>query len=210
MKRQILVSSLILLLGAVVTEAVDSAGFPFCDSSQDGLATYREGELVVRFSEAEPVFQPVEGPAIMGPVRRRTIREAMSDFIVSGATVEREYDKVVEGLVVVKLPEGVSTLSALVRFNSSANVLYAEPNYKYRLLAIPNDTYFYQLWGLDNYSDADIDAPEAWDIATGDSNIVVAVMDTGIDYSHPDLADNMWMNPAEASGWPGRIFMELT
>ena len=53
MKRQILVGSLILLLGAVITEGLDFAGSPFCDLSQDGISAYRESELVVRFRDAE-------------------------------------------------------------------------------------------------------------------------------------------------------------
>ena len=47
---------------------------------------------------------------------------------------------------------------------------------------------------------ADIDAPEAWDIATDADDIIVAVIDTGVDYDHEDLADNMWVNEAELNG----------
>ncbi|EAQ80099.1 S8 family serine peptidase [Blastopirellula marina] len=62
------------------------------------------------------------------------------------------------------------------------------------------------LWGLDNQGqtggtvDADIDAPEAWEITTGNPNIVVAVIDTGVDYTHPDLIHSMWVNPGEIAG----------
>ncbi|WP_293076587.1 S8 family serine peptidase, partial [Okeania sp. SIO3B5] len=84
---------------------------------------------------------------------------------------------------------------------------YIEPNYIINLNAtVPNDPSFGQLWGLNNTgqtggtSDADIDAPEAWDIQTGSNNVVVGVIDTGIDYNHPDLADNMWTNPGEIAG----------
>ena len=75
-----------------------------------------------------------------------------------------------------------------------------------RVKRCPNDTQWNQQWGLHNTgqtggtADEDIDAPEAWNITTGSSDIVVAVLDTGIDYTHPDLAANMWTNPGEIAG----------
>ena len=62
MKRQILVGSLILLLGAVITEGLGFAGSPFCDLSQDGVSAYTESELIVRFRRLGPDSQPAEGP----------------------------------------------------------------------------------------------------------------------------------------------------
>jgi subtilisin family serine protease len=85
-----------------------------------------------------------------------------------------------------------------------SQVEYAEPNYVRYADLIPDDPQFPDLWGLDNTGqtgglvDADIDAPEAWDITPGDPGIVVAVIDSGIDLSHPDL--NIWTNPGEISG----------
>jgi large repetitive protein len=70
----------------------------------------------------------------------------------------------------------------------------------------PNDPYYSQLWGLNNTgqsggtADADIDAPEAWDIQKGNPNLVIGVIDTGVDYTHPDLAGNIWTNPGEIAG----------
>ena len=81
-----------------------------------------------------------------------------------------------------------------------------EPNYIVRTQVVPNDPRFGELWGLQNIGqtggtgDADIDAPEAWDTVTGSSAVVTAVIDTGVDYTHPDLAANMWTNPGEIPG----------
>ena len=88
-------------------------------------------------------------------------------------------------------------------------VLSVEPDRYLHAQVTPNDPGFSSLWGLNNTgqtggtADADIDAPEAWDLTTGSSSVIVAVLDTGVDYNHPDLAANMWTNSAEAQGQPG-------
>src|SRR5262249_36880627 len=85
-------------------------------------------------------------------------------------------------------------------------VLYAEPNVVLSGAGVPNDPTLSRDWGLFNRGqtagtpDADIDADEAWDVTTGSSGIVVAVLDSGVDYTHPDLAANMWHNPGEVPG----------
>jgi subtilisin family serine protease len=73
------------------------------------------------------------------------------------------------------------------------------PNYEVTASSIvPTDPQFGDLWGLS--SALGIDAPRAWELSTGDSNTVVAVLDTGVDYTHEDLAANMWTNPQEVAG----------
>jgi len=75
------------------------------------------------------------------------------------------------------------------------------PNVVIRAVATrPNDPRFGELWGLNSSADNDIDAPEGWDITTGSADVVIAVVDTGVDYNHPDLALNMWQNPGEVAG----------
>ncbi len=89
---------------------------------------------------------------------------------------------------------------------SSGSFAYYEPNGLSRFDVLPNDANFAKLWALDNTGqtggtlDADIDAPEAWSVTTGSPGIVVAVIDTGVDYTHPDLAANIWTNPREIPG----------
>ena len=92
---------------------------------------------------------------------------------------------------------------AIMDLRKDSRVEYVEPNYIVTTTLIPNDPYFPNLYGLHNTGqtgglpDADIDAPEAWDMQTGNGNVIVAVIDTGVYYNHSDLAANMWHNPNE-------------
>lgn len=92
----------------------------------------------------------------------------------------------------------------LAEFRLNAPVMkVVEPDYVVFALLTPSDPSFSSLWGLHNTGqtggtgDADIDAPEAWEVARGGSSVVVGVIDTGIDYTHPDLMANMWTNAGE-------------
>ena len=96
--------------------------------------------------------------------------------------------------------------AVLQALNSNPAVEYAEPDFNLFATLAPNDPSFSSQWGLNNTGqsggtpDADIDAPEAWDVTTGTGAVKVAVIDTGIDYTHPDLAVNIWTNPGEIAG----------
>lgn len=94
----------------------------------------------------------------------------------------------------VKIPPGLTPEKAMRRFEKLEGVEAVQPNYYYNLLVEPNDPQFNTsgLWGL-----AKISAPAAWDLSTGSQTVVVANIDTGIRYTHEDLAANMWTNPGE-------------
>ena len=93
-----------------------------------------------------------------------------------------------------------NSLDMVNALSKSPQVEYVTPNYRRELCATPNDPRFSELWGLHNASDHDINAPAAWDTNTGSSSVIVAVIDSGIDYNHPDLIPNLWENPGEIAG----------
>jgi len=98
------------------------------------------------------------------------------------------------------------TEEVLDSLRNDPTVAHAEPDYLIYADIIPDDPHFNLQWGLhntgqtDGIPDADIDAPEGWNITTGASDILVGVIDSGIDPEHPDLAPNIWLNPAEIPG----------
>jgi subtilisin family serine protease len=103
------------------------------------------------------------------------------------------------------------TVADAVR-NLSGNswVEYAEPNYILHANLTPNDTRYGELWGMKNTGQvintvpgkpgADISAEQAWNVTTGSANVIVGVVDTGVDYTHPDLSANIWSNPTGVAG----------
>ncbi len=108
-----------------------------------------------------------------------------------------------EGILRLETASGVDPLALAQRLRALAEVAAAEPNYYRYLDAVPNDPRFGEMYGLHNTGqtggtpDADIDAPEGWDIATGSADVVVAVLDSGMDLTHVDLAGNLYTNPGE-------------
>ncbi|MEN6308527.1 MAG: S8 family serine peptidase [Anaerohalosphaeraceae bacterium] len=98
---------------------------------------------------------------------------------------------------------------AIRELSANPDVKYVEANYLVYAAATPNDPLQNKLWGMHNTGqtggtpDADIDAPEAWNITKGSDQVIVGVIDSGVDYTHSDLAANMWMNGAERYGVTG-------
>ncbi len=96
------------------------------------------------------------------------------------------------GLVRARLEPGASLAAADRALERRSDVVAAGPNKTYELYATPTDTLYPELWGLDA-----IGAPLAWDVTQGSNAVVVAVVDTGADVTHPDLDANIWTNPGE-------------
>ncbi len=119
----------------------------------------------------------------------------------------------------VKLKKDADVAKFLERANQNPSIAYAEPNYVMRIVGnperkgevLPNDPKFMELWGLKNVGQkdssgtdgkagADVGATRAWEVTKGSKEIKVAVIDTGVDYTHDDLKANIWSNPGESGG----------
>jgi subtilisin family serine protease len=154
----------------------------------------RAGELIVVFKESVP--------------------EAEQQQVLAKAAAKEE-KKLGKALAKLAKTDPAKLEYALKVLNADPRVRFAEPNYEVSIDALtPNDTSFGQLWGLKNTgqtvegvagtADADIDADDAWSVTTGSRSVVVAVIDTGVDFSHPDLGGSatasplMWTNPGES------------
>jgi Subtilisin-like serine proteases len=149
--------------------------FSFAANAQNGSKTYVEGELLVKFRSGVTV----------GSIRAKNVE--------MGAQILENFADL--GWQRVKLPEGLNLKKAIAAYEQMPEVEAVQPNFYYHLQAVPNDTQFGSLWGMTKIS-----APAAWDLTTGSSTVVVAVIDTGMKYTHEDLAANVWTNPGEING----------
>ncbi|MGH2907423.1 MAG: S8 family serine peptidase, partial [Solirubrobacterales bacterium] len=119
----------------------------------------------------------------------------------------------VKRVELLALRRGADVHAAAKRFGAGPATDFAEPNYLRKAVSIPTDPLFDRQWALHNVGqdvpgqgpnqsfngmpDADIDAPEAWDLSTGLPATTIAVVDTGVEYQHEDLAGGIWRNPGE-------------
>lgn len=177
------IASLVALVVCLVLPAPAVARNRVAPSSNPNAARFVHGELVVRFKPG------------VGEARRSALRAK------HGASLKEKLP--IDGVELVRVPPGLSVADSVARWARLNEVTYAEPNYLYRATATtPNDWSFGDQIGLKNTGQlggvpgADIHAPEAWDIRTSGS--LVAVVDTGIDLDHPDLADRLWTNTGES------------
>ena len=126
------------------------------------------------------------------------------------ADVERESGLPVRGLEVVDPQPGSTVREAIDALERSPDVLYAEPDVPRQAFVRPDDPLFDFQWALESTGqtvagrggavDADVDASDAWEVTADADTVPVAVVDTGVDLSHPDLAPNLWRNRFEVSG----------
>ncbi len=178
------------------TPGTIAAGETDLDSS-DALETVEP-----RYSEKDD-FVPTElFVTFVDGTPDEDIGRTVEDF---GATVISRF-RFGTATLLVRLPAGITVAQAAETLAENAGISHTEPNFIYRAATIPDDPHFPDQWGLHNTGrnfgtpDVDINAPEAWQFTTGDKDIVIGVIDTGISTLDFDLQGNLWRNPGEIPG----------
>lgn len=156
---------------------------------------YMPGVVIVKIKDRVGTGQSVpslrKSAAIAGIIQRYSATASRRPFLTPGsvpAPGEEEFSRIFE----LAVPSPVSIPAMIRELQQNPDVEYAEPKYVHHTNAIPNDPMYGTLWHL-----ATIKAAQAWDITKGDSAVVIGIVDTGTDYTHPDIAANVWTNPGE-------------
>lgn len=170
-------------------------------------------QYLVRFKRVEEGEQRQAVKSLPGIAEARWLVTRSDRLIRQG----RNRPTAFEAMAVVRLAPSVSVEETLAGLRRRFDVLYVEPDYWVEAflpadqkvpteIPPPNDFHWESLWGLENQGQTggvpgvDIDARQAWAVTHGSRDIVVAVIDTGIDFFHPDLAENLWKNSVEIPG----------
>jgi subtilisin family serine protease len=189
-----------ILAMSFLLSAVLAAGLPGADPAAfAGGNFFKKDEILVKLKKNAPVA----GSGIISALAVERARRMLSN---------RGDDRIYK----LKLAPGETVESELTSASMSPDVELAQPNYIYHALEKPDDPLFKFQWGLLDTGQkvismhgkhgADIKMPFAWNRATGSKDIVAAVIDSGIDYTHPDLTENLWINPSPGSqGYQGDI-----
>jgi subtilisin family serine protease len=141
-------------------------------SAQKSSSAFVPDEILVKFSKRTRA----EGAQALSDRFGATLVETLGDL----------------GWTRIRVPNGLTVEQTIALYRETGEVESAQPNFYYRLALTPNDTQFGSMYGLTKIS-----APAAWDLTTGSSSVVVADIDTGLRYTHEDLAANSWTNPGE-------------
>ncbi|MFH2053237.1 MAG: S8 family serine peptidase [bacterium] len=160
--------------------------FTVSTSSADPITRpHHPDEIIIKFKDTAPQSQKDAILADIGAVQLKHFKRIKSDH---------------------KKLNGITADEAIGRYKNHPAIEYIEPNYILSVNDFPDDPRFPELWGMFNEGQtggtpgADISAPSAWDVFTGSHDVVIGVIDTGVDYNHPDLAANIYANPGEIPG----------
>jgi len=159
---------------------------------------FARGEVLVTFEELVPFSQ------ISETLDRHNLEILKAYSIIPNTYLVRK--KGIDKRGLASQTEQIEVDGLISKLNKEEKVLFLEPNYKVYADKNTNDPGLQGVYSLNNTGqtggtyDADIDGFEAWDLNIGNKKVIIGIIDSGIDYDHPDLADNMWKNPGEIPG----------
>ncbi len=196
-RKGLVIGIIILFVGACILPSINGYIIKKINFLDNQNFEFVSGEFIVKFTEDFKNY-----PSDINELNKKYQVSSMIKIF------KNHENTILDNIYIFNVPEDSNILSIVDEYSSKPFVQYAEPNYLLSLFSTPNDKFFNKQYGLHNTGqeiwlgiygteDADIDAPEAWDIETGSQDVTIAIIDTGVDYTHPDLEGNIWINEEE-------------
>lgn len=196
MKRSKSIISKILLIIFIMTQAVIAC--PIAASSESGRQSARVRyedrsytEIIVKYKNDKE--------------RANTLDSVRQRMGLSRLQTKRAFSR--SKIDLLEVEQGTDLKRVIQELNKDPNIEYAQYNYRLELLTVPADEKFGQQWGLSNTgqevegkigrSGVDIDAISAWGLTQGSGEVLIGLLDTGVDITHQDLQDNIYINSGE-------------
>ncbi len=208
MQRMHVRSCLVSVIAAILT-AASAYGLPVVgsippDSVRNGFLGYLPNQVVVQFtSDFLPNLQEdTKSKAVNSPkldALGRQLGHAEFTQLFKGRALKSNLGS----YALVKFSDAIDLDKAIALLREQSFIKSVEPDPVFAVDVIPDDPGFDQQWFHQQQDDHDLDTPEEWNDGTGNPNVLIGITDTGVLYSHPDLAANIWTNEAESQGLPG-------
>ena len=179
----------------VVGDKLNDIGldFSFFKDKTGEKSSYSPGELIIKFKDKVDVsFSTANNGILRSNIFKINFLNELYGAVSNLQIFKNAKTNSLSNVYKIIFPEDTDLTKIANEYRKDPNVEYAEPNYVYQHCSIPNDPRYFEQWALPI-----IDAPDGWDIENGSSDIVIAITDTGVDYNHLDLKDNIWINPVE-------------
>lgn len=217
MSRLHLIQSLLFGLSATITTlpvvAETSPALPFALQNTTGQKQSVADGILVKLKDQNAIHRLSSTKMKSGAYLTAALQQEVPEFAKTLQATAAKNLKLYGNSGVVLLHSDQPVAEVIEQLNRNEAVEYAVPNYKRTLYSTySNDEFFSFQWALHNSGEwflplasyplpeRDMNAPEAWDVRTDASNVLVAVLDTGHDYNHSDLTENVWRNPTEIAG----------
>jgi subtilisin family serine protease len=184
---------IVLYVGSTISPAVNLQTNEYCrTNNESSLGYYIEDEIIIKFKEETQIITKTVGKNVVTGIKSIDVLNEKYEIASAKKVFEYSIKTSFSNIYLFKYSKNVDILTVINEYKNNPNVEYAQPNYLYYAQWEPNDPLWAEQWGQQM-----IYCEKAWDVERGDSDIIIAILDSGVFYHHVDFADKIWPNPNE-------------